>query len=58
MLSATREGRYIRYAIDVGGMRKLVTYLTEECCQGRPELCGDAFVAAADACRPLKVKAR
>ena len=58
LLSATREGRYIRYAIDVEGMRKLLTYLTEECCEGRPELCGDAFASAANACRPKKVKAR
>jgi len=25
------------------GMRKLLTYLTEDCCRGRPELCGTAF---------------
>lgn len=54
LLRATREGRYIRYAIDVEGMRQLLTYLTEECCQGRPELCGDAFVAASGICRPRK----
>jgi ArsR family transcriptional regulator len=54
LVRATRDGRYIRYAIDVDGMRQLLTYLTEECCQGRPELCGDAFVAAAKVCRPRK----
>jgi DNA-binding transcriptional ArsR family regulator len=54
LLRATRHGRYIRYAIDVEGMRQLLTYLTEDCCQGRPELCGSAFVAAAKACRPRK----
>ena len=58
LLRATRQGRYIRYAIDVEGMRKLLTYLTEECCQGRPELCGEAFVAAAKPCRPKKAKVR
>ena len=47
LLRATRKGRYILYAVDVEGMRKLLTYLTEECCQGRPELCGQAFVAPA-----------
>lgn len=51
LLRATRHGRYIRYAVDVDGMRRLLTYLTEDCCQGRPELCGEAFVAAAKACR-------
>jgi ArsR family transcriptional regulator len=54
LLRASRHGRYIRYAIDVEGMRRLLTYLTEECCQGRPELCGEAFVAAAKVCRPRK----
>jgi len=58
LLRATRQGRYIRYAIDVEGMRKLLTYLTEECCQGRPELCGDAFVAASKLCRTKKATAR
>src|SRR4029079_4000162 len=54
LLRATRDGRYIRYAIDVEGMRKLLIYLTEKCCQGRPELCGEAFVAASKLCRPKK----
>ena len=57
LLRATREGRYIRYAIDVEGMRQLLTYLTEECCQGRPELCGDAFVAAPRFAAPEKRQA-
>jgi len=54
LLRATRDGRYVRYAVDVDGMRKLLTYLTEDCCQGRPELCGEAFVAPAKICRPKK----
>ena len=40
LLHATRDGRYIRYAIHVEGMRQLLEYLTEDCCQGQPELCG------------------
>lgn len=54
LLRATRQGRFILYAVDVEGMRKLLTYLTEECCQGRPELCGSAFVAASNLCGPKK----
>ena len=54
LLRATREGRYIRYAVDVEGMRELLTYLTEDCCQGRPELCGDAFLTGSKVCRPRK----
>jgi len=46
LLRATRDGRFIRYAIHVDGMRRLLSYLTEDCCQGRPELCGAAFVTS------------
>ena len=54
LLRATRQGRYIRYAVDVDGMRKLLTYLTEDCCQGRPELCGETFAATSKLCRVTK----
>jgi DNA-binding transcriptional ArsR family regulator len=54
LVRATRQGRFIRYAIHVDGMRELLTYLTEHCCQGRPELCGDAFHRACDPCGPAK----
>lgn len=40
LLRSTRNGRYIRYAIHVEGMRQLLAFLTEDCCQGQPELCG------------------
>jgi ArsR family transcriptional regulator len=43
LLTATRVGRYIRYAVHFDGMRKLLAYLAEDCCQGQPELCGTAF---------------
>ena len=43
LLHATRHGRYIRYAIHVDGMRQLLEFLTADCCQGQPELCGPVF---------------
>jgi ArsR family transcriptional regulator len=46
LIVATRQGRYIRYAISVEHMRQLLEYLTEECCQGQPELCGAPFKKA------------
>ena len=30
----------IFYAVDVEGARRLIAFLTEECCEGRPEICG------------------
>ena len=46
LLHSTRDGRYIRYAVHFDGMRKLLDYLTEDCCQGQPELCGSVFKKA------------
>ena len=54
LLRATRQGRYVRYAISVEGMRGLLTYLTEDCCQGQPELCGKAFALPARVCGATK----
>jgi ArsR family transcriptional regulator len=51
LIRATRDGRYIRYAVHVEGMRRLLDYLTEDCCQGRPELCGRAIKTAKSVCR-------
>jgi ArsR family transcriptional regulator, arsenate/arsenite/antimonite-responsive transcriptional repressor len=56
LLRATRQGRQILYAVHVDGMRQLLTYLTEDCCQGQPELCGAAFAGAGKVCRAAKVK--
>ena len=39
----TRHGRSIRYAADCDGTRRLLAFLTEDCCQGHPEICGAAF---------------
>jgi ArsR family transcriptional regulator len=58
LLRSTRDGRYIRYAVDVDGMRRLLTYLTEDCCQGRPELCGTTFAATSKLCRVTKGASR
>ncbi len=41
LTQATRQGRQIIHAVRVAGIRQLLTFLTETCCGGRPELCGD-----------------
>lgn len=46
---STRHGRSIRYAADYDGTRRLLAFLTEDCCQGRPEICGAGFAPAAPA---------
>lgn len=51
LIHATREGRYIRYAVHFEGMRQLLTFLTEDCCQGQPELCGSTIKKSRSLCK-------
>jgi protein-tyrosine-phosphatase/DNA-binding transcriptional ArsR family regulator len=41
LIRSTRQGRHIIYAVRFAGLRELLSFLTETCCAGRPELCGD-----------------
>jgi DNA-binding transcriptional ArsR family regulator len=51
LLRSWRRQRQILYAADVEGTRRLLTFLTEDCCQGHPEICGDlATIAQRCAC--------
>ena len=40
LLRSWREQRRIFYAANTEGVRDLLTFLTEACCEGHPELCG------------------
>lgn len=50
LLRSWRVKRQIYYAVDIEGTRRLVAFLTEECCQGRPEICG--YEGAESCCEP------
>lgn len=39
LISVRRDGRSLIYAARFEAMNELVGYLTDQCCQGRPELC-------------------
>ena len=41
IVQSERESRLIRYRADFAGMRRLLTFLMADCCQGAPEMCGD-----------------
>jgi arsenate reductase len=41
LTQATRRGRQIIHAARMMGLRHVLGFLTETCCDGRPELCGD-----------------
>ena len=47
LIRSQRDARQIFYAADITGTRGLLTYLTRDCCQGRPEICNDLGVSAA-----------
>jgi len=52
LVRGTREGRAIIYRADVEGMRALLRYIVDDCCNGHPELCGLAPKAAGCGCGP------
>ena len=39
LLRGSRDGRTITYRADIEGMRALVGFLVNDCCDGHPELC-------------------
>jgi arsenate reductase len=41
LVEAERDGRTVNYRADVKAFRGLVKFLTGDCCNGRPDLCGD-----------------
>ena len=41
LATSWRVDRRIFYAVNIEGTRRLLRYLTEECCGGHPELCRD-----------------
>ena len=53
LIRPRREGRSILYSADYDGMRALLGFLVEDCCQGRPEICASLAepVGRADCCQ-------
>lgn len=41
LVQSERESRVIRYRADYEGMRRLLAFLMQDCCQGVPEMCAD-----------------
>ena len=55
LAASRRDGRSIIYAADYDGIRALITFMLQDCCRGRPEVCApllDAALAAAPCCFP------
>jgi ArsR family transcriptional regulator, arsenate/arsenite/antimonite-responsive transcriptional repressor len=47
LVRSWRRQRQVFYAADYAGTRELLTFLTRDCCQGHPEICGDLAQIAA-----------
>jgi arsenate reductase len=41
LVRVERDGRTMNYRADLTAFRGLITFLTRDCCNGRPDLCGD-----------------
>lgn len=52
LLRSTREGRNIIYRSEVEGMRSVIAFLVNDCCDGHPELCNLVGADANAACCP------
>jgi DNA-binding transcriptional ArsR family regulator len=52
LLRSTRDGRTIIYRSNVEGMRSLIAFLVDDCCDGHPELCNLVAADAAACCAP------
>ena len=45
LIASRREQRHIIYTANLGGMRSLLSFLTEDCCSGHPEVCAELIPA-------------
>ncbi len=43
LIACRRDGRSLWYTVSFERIRDLLAYLTEDCCQGHPDICGAGF---------------
>lgn len=58
LLRSSRDGRTIVYRADIEGMRSLVGFLINDCCDSHPELCNLVSAASDEACCAPPQKAK
>jgi DNA-binding transcriptional ArsR family regulator len=55
LVSSRHDKQFIYYAVDFERMAELMTFLTQNCCQGMPQKCLTVVESALDSCcRPVK----
>ncbi|HTN13566.1 MAG TPA: metalloregulator ArsR/SmtB family transcription factor [Sphingomonadaceae bacterium] len=45
LVQSERESRLIHYRANYAGMRRLLGFLMQDCCQGNPEMCADLLAS-------------
>ena len=45
LITSRREQRHIIYTANLDGMRRLLSFLTGDCCNGHPEICAELMPA-------------
>jgi ArsR family transcriptional regulator, arsenate/arsenite/antimonite-responsive transcriptional repressor len=58
LVSSRQERQFIYYAVDFERMADLMTFLTQNCCQGMPETCLSVVETALGRCCPPKLKTK
>ena len=50
LVKSRKESRSIIYSVDQEGMRELLSFLVEDCCRGKPEICQPLIASALAEC--------
>ena len=58
LVSTRHERQFIYYAVDFEHMAELMTFLTQNCCQGMPEKCLSVVETALGRCCPPQPKTK
>ncbi len=58
LVSARQDKQFIYYAVDFEHMAELMTFLTENCCQGMPQACLTVVETALGSCCSPKTKTK
>jgi ArsR family transcriptional regulator len=52
LVTSRKQARSVIYAVDLDGTRRLLSFLVEDCCGGKPEVCAPLLARAlADCCQ-------
>lgn len=55
LIAAKRDGRSIIYRAEMDRVREITSFLVQDCCGGRPELCAPLVAEFTPCCAPASV---